>query len=78
MYGFSPLWAFLWLSNQYKTEKLFWSPGLTLAARDHCLDAGSWGLVSAEGSDGSLPHQRIARYGQAGRDQGQNLAFGTR
>jgi hypothetical protein len=33
-------------------NKLEWSPGLALAARDHCADAGKLGLVGPLGSKG--------------------------
>ena len=48
-----------------------------MAAQDHCLDAGSKGLTSWLGSDGSNPGTRINRYGSTGRAQGQNLAYGS-
>lgn len=56
---------------------LQWSEGLALAARDHCEDAGRYGLVGYIGSDGSTPPDRIARYGKAGFYQGQNLTYGS-
>lgn len=57
-------------------NKLEWSPGLALAARDHCQDAGKLGLIGPLGSKGSTPATRVARYGDAGSALGENLAYG--
>jgi len=55
---------------------LTWSPGLALAARDHCADAGKLGLVGPLGSKGQTPATRVALYGDAGSALGENLAYG--
>ena len=47
-------------------NKLEWSPGLALAARDHCLDAGKNGLLGPIGSKRQTPATRVALYGDAG------------
>jgi len=65
------------LNAQKALPPLEWSEGLALAARDHCLDAGRYGLVGYIGSDGSTPPDRIERYGKAGFYQGQNLTYGS-
>ena len=57
-------------------NKLEWSPGLALAARDHCADAGKLGLVGPLGSKGQTPATRVALYGDAGSALGENLAHG--
>jgi uncharacterized protein YkwD len=57
-------------------NKLEWSPGLALAARDHCADAGKLGLVGPLGSKGQTPATRVALYGDAGSALGENLAYG--
>jgi uncharacterized protein YkwD len=57
-------------------NNLEWSPGLALAARDHCADAGKLGLVGPLGSKGQTPATRVALYGDAGSALGENLAYG--
>jgi len=57
-------------------NNLEWSPGLALAARDHCADAGQLGLVGPLGSKGQTPATRVALYGDAGSALGENLAYG--
>ena len=66
----------LTLRSGAKLNKLEWSPGLALAARDHCADAGKLGLVGPLGSNGQSPATRVARYGDAGALLGENLAYG--
>ena len=56
--------------------KLEWSDGLALAARDHCLDAGSNALNGTLGTDGSTYFDRIQRYGEAGIYRAENITFG--
>ena len=41
-----------------------WSNELASAAQDHVEDIGPKGMVSSQGSDGSMPTQRIERYGK--------------
>ena len=57
-------------------NKLEWSPGLALAARDHCADAGKHGIVGPVGSEGQTPATRVALYGDSGSALGENLAYG--
>jgi len=57
-------------------NKLEWSAGLALAARDHCAEAGQLGLVGPLGAKGSTPATRLAMYGDAGSALGENLAYG--
>lgn len=40
------------------------SAGLTRAARAHAVDVGRAGHIEHVGSDGSQPHQRMARFGE--------------
>jgi uncharacterized protein YkwD len=57
-------------------SELTWSDGLALAARDHCLDAGSHGIKGTIGSDLSSTFDRINRYGKAGWFRAESLTFG--
>ena len=66
----------LTLRSGARLNKLEWSPGLALAARDHCADAGKLGLVGPLGSNGQSPATRVAQYGDAGPLLGENLAYG--
>lgn len=56
---------------------LKWDDGLALAARDHCEDIGSKGLVTHTGSDASQIYERVQRYGRAQGMQAENLSFGS-
>jgi uncharacterized protein YkwD len=40
-----------------------WNEVLMMAARDHVFDIGEKGIVSSMGSNGSLPTDRINKYG---------------
>lgn len=55
---------------------LLWNDGLALAAHDHCADHGKQGLTGHRGTDGSSPWARIARYGVAYNNQGENIVYG--
>ena len=66
------------MDKQTYQPALEWSDGLAMAARDHCLDAGSNGLTGTLGSDYSTHFDRIYRYGEPGWHVAQNMAFGAR
>jgi uncharacterized protein YkwD len=55
---------------------LDWEDGVFLAARDHCLDQGSQGLVGHYGSDNSSPFDRMDRFGTAYGLKAENIAYG--
>jgi len=65
------------LKWQSPMEPLKWDDGLALAARDHCEDIGSKGLVTHTGSDASEVFERIGRYGRPTGMQAENLSFGS-
>lgn len=50
--------------------------GLHRAAEDHVKDIGPRGLTQHEGSDGSVPRDRIERYVKWHGHAGENLGFG--
>ena len=51
------------MKSQQPITPLTWSNELAAAARDHCLDIGPKGLTSNRGSDGTMPWDRVERYG---------------
>ena len=53
-----------------------WSDRLRHAAQDHVSDIGQKGLVSSIGSDGSIPTDRIGRYGLIDETWGESNIFG--
>ena len=57
--------------------ELIWDDALAIAAQDHCNDAGSNGIESGTGSDGSSVNQRIARYGRTGGLEAENINLGN-
>jgi uncharacterized protein YkwD len=66
---------FLQKTRPVSTLKL--SRGLTLAARDLVRDQGVRGTTGHQGSDGSTPFQRMARYGKWQKIAGENIAYGS-
>ncbi|MEP6706677.1 MAG: CAP domain-containing protein [Pyrinomonadaceae bacterium] len=51
------------------------SRGLSLGARDHVLDLSQKGMISHRGSDGSLPTDRVSRYGTWESTMGEAILF---
>lgn len=51
------------------------TPGMSLAARDHAIDLSAHNLIGHIGTDGSVPIDRVARYGQAEGRVGENVSF---
>ena len=47
------------------------------AAKDHVNDIGPKGLVSSMGSNGSLPTDRIAKYGKIDETWAESNIFGA-
>jgi uncharacterized protein YkwD len=64
------------LRNLKPLRRLTFSQGLASAARDHVRDIGPRGSVSHEGSGGSSPRDRIARYLPRVRTLGETISFG--
>jgi uncharacterized protein YkwD len=56
--------------------RLDWNNGLTMAARDHCLDQGTNARFGPMGSDYSQFNDRLARYGTAGEFIGESYSYG--
>jgi uncharacterized protein YkwD len=52
------------------------SGGLFLAAKAHVDDIGPGGITGHKGTDGSMPEERIKRFGTAVAGCGENIAFG--
>lgn len=55
--------AISYLRNQKPLPSLITAKGLCLAAKDHANDLASKGLSGHRGSDGSLPNDRVDRFG---------------
>jgi uncharacterized protein YkwD len=53
------------------------SPGLCLAAADHCREQAG-GAIGHHGRDGSNPGSRISRYGVVAQGWAENIAYGQR
>jgi len=51
------------LEKQKPLPPLEWNSLLYMACRDHTKDIGPKGLTTIKGTDGSMPTDRIARYG---------------
>ena len=66
-----------YLKTAEARKPLAWSDGLAASAFDHCEDIGGRGVASHNGSDGSSPFDRIARYGTASGMEGENISFGS-
>ncbi len=57
-------------------KPLTWSDDLTKAAQRHVDDIGPKGIVSNVGSDGSLPTDRMNRFGMIDETWGESNIFG--
>lgn len=51
--------------------------GLCFGARDHVKDLGLSGNTGHKGTDGSLPEQRVGRYGNWQTTIGENIAYNS-
>jgi hypothetical protein len=51
------------------------SKGMSTGAKDHVLDLARTGSTGHRGSDGSLPDQRLARYGNLQGAVAENIAY---
>jgi len=51
--------------------------GMTKAVYDHVADQSISGRTGHDGSDGSSPFTRMARYGSGGNPAGENISYGT-
>ena len=68
--------AIEYLRTQRGMPEFKWSPILMKAAKDHVNDIGPKGLVSSMGSNGSLPTDRIAKYGKIDETWAESNIFG--
>jgi uncharacterized protein YkwD len=65
------------LRNTRPLSALSFSSCLARAAQDHVKDTGSKGIIGHNGSDGSNPGSRIARYSQSGNSgYAENVSYG--
>ena len=68
--------AVLYLESRKPVPPLKLSRGLTLAAADLLKDHGPKGLTGHRASDGTVPADRMARYGYCEGKTGENLIYG--
>ena len=64
------------LSKRPKLRPVVADEALTKAARDHVRDQGKKGLVDHKGTDGSMPSDRMARYGFHAAQVAENISYG--
>ena len=69
--------AINFVRNYQPLPKLQVSQALTLAANDHLADMLATGISGHQGTDGSLPNQRINRRGVNTQVVGENISFYT-
>ena len=69
--------AITFLEKQKSLPPLKWNTMLYKASKDHVLDIGSKGLTSSMGSDGTMPSDRIARYGVLDSTWADSCIFGV-
>lgn len=68
--------AIEYLRNQKGMKPFVWSEKLKKAAHDHVIDIGPKGVVSSLGTDGSMPTDRITRYGNIDETWAESNIFG--
>lgn len=74
--AFAYVEAIEFLRNRKGMKELKWSDKLECAARDFVEDIGPKGLVSSLGSDGTLPTDRISKYGTIDETWGESNVYG--
>lgn len=67
--------AIRFLQSSNPLGRLEPSRGLSLGAKDHVLDLSKKGMISHRGSDGSLPTDRVSRYGTWESTMGEAILF---
>jgi uncharacterized protein YkwD len=67
--------AIRFLQSSNPLGRLEASKGLSLGAKDHVLDLSRKGIASHRGSDGSLPTDRVSRYGTWESTMGEAILF---
>jgi hypothetical protein len=68
--------AIEFLRGQKAMAAFKWNDRLAMASQDHVDDIGPKGLVTNIGSDGSLPTDRISKYGAIDETWGESNIFG--
>ena len=68
--------AVQYLQNVLPQPPLVFTKGLSFGARDHIINISSTGVTGHEGDDGSLPGERVNRYGAWEEAIGENICYG--
>lgn len=68
--------AIEYLRNRRGMKEFMWSDQLEAAGKEFVEDIGPKGLVSSLGSDGSLPTDRISKYGTIDESWGESNIYG--
>jgi uncharacterized protein YkwD len=68
--------AIEFLRKQQPMKEFKWNEKLTKAAKEHVDDIGPKGMVSSIGSNGSLPTDRISKYGGIDETWAESNIFG--
>jgi uncharacterized protein YkwD len=69
--------AIRFLRSLQPLPSLIPSKGMSSGARDHVTDQASSGSSQHRGSDGSLPSDRVNRYGTWEESIGENISYGS-
>lgn len=69
--------AITFLKREKPHAPIEWSEQLFLAANDHVNDIAPKGIVSGRGSDGSMPTERITRYGRIDESWAESCIYGV-
>lgn len=69
--------AAAYLDTVRSANPLYWSQGMADGAADHVREQSASGTIGHSGSGGSMPWDRIGRYGEWEVYAGENIWYGT-